>query len=166
MKSYQQYICEQQQTAKGNYVAVSCTTNATKLVSPEDGEVVDDSHITLMYSEHSNVDHETILSELNNKFKSILGDTIKANKVDYFENESGEDGTIVIRINNETLNEIHLMLTDLGMKHSYPSYNPHVSLVYHVSKEKYNSILARLEQQLEETPAEFTFTKFIAEDIK
>ena len=136
MISFKEYLLE---SVSGNYVSVDVKTPIIiKGISEKfpDAKVcgADKQHVTLIYSTGTDIPNKGI-----EKFLSGF-DTINANVSDVVafdsptkdnENDS-EKCAIVIKLNSSMLSDINKKLSSMGMKHSYPEFSPHVSILYDV----------------------------------
>jgi hypothetical protein len=80
---------------------------------------VHDFHCTLMYSKHYT---SSAPFEIQDHAITSLG------RIEVFKMQEG--AAVVIHCNCEELQDIHKSLVAAGLKHSYDSYNPHVTLGY------------------------------------
>lgn len=137
MISFSQYLMEAEKRS-GNYVSVKAMDpgnvweemhiNPPKSgVAPPSG----DYHVTLMYSETSKEEPSRIL------------DTLKESGFDYehkcvvrsaecFDADDASKSCIVLKLDSPSIHKIHDYLRSGGLVHSYPTYEPHVTLRYNM----------------------------------
>lgn len=135
MLSFKQYLVEATDTKSGNYVSVA--SKFPKIMDQMDvasGSKSKDPHITLVYSKESTVDKSVLLKSIQQQFKDYgVAEIIGAAAFD------GEDdkACIVLKLKSPQLKKINTALCSFGdIKHSYPDYQPHLTLFYGVDKEE------------------------------
>ncbi len=98
------------------------------------------AHITLMYCEDSPLSLEHVTAIVNAipipptvtlHAPIILGE--------------GDERVVVVTAEHPYIDKIHNLLTQLGLKHSYPKLIPHVTISEEVSLDQAQTILATLE---------------------
>ena len=149
----------------GNYVAVNCTTNAFEILGLEETSLDYRPHITLMWSEHSDKDHNN-LKDLVTKmsaFKMAKAHKLKPTRVELFENKNG-GVSVVLVVEHGCLKYIHQMLALVGLKHSFPEYIPHMSLTYNTPSQTAEELKRTAELVLDKISIQLT--DVVAEDAK
>lgn len=146
----------------GNYVAVNCKTNAFDLLGLDENALDYRPHITLMWSETSNVDHDYIKRMVSQMTAYQLAKSYKLTpkEVQLFSNKHG-GVSVVLVVNHGCLSYIHQMLSMLGMTHTFPEYVSHMSITYNTPplmaeeiKRKAELILDDIVIQLDDIVAE------------
>lgn len=139
MKTFLEFLKEETDTKKGNYVSLFVVDMPEISISPKTGKKSKEYHVTAMYSKDSKRNPKTILKNLENKFGTkFSGKITHASCFD-----SDEDGTscIVFEIDCPKILEIHKYLKLEGLNHSYDDFKPHLTLFYDVeSKEAHNLV--------------------------
>lgn len=153
MLTFKEYISEQISTKPGNYVCLNCNKpNIPDELLPKSGKQPDGKHhMTLMYSEHSNVDSRLIqrlIDNLPNEFG------LNATNTELFDsrNDDGEINpdkkTLVLRVQHPFVDSIHDSLKRLGMQHSYEDFSPHITLAYDCDTDEAQIAKANIDQYL------------------
>jgi 2'-5' RNA ligase len=141
MITFKEYLLE---SCMGNYVSVDVSKPmiikglAEKF--PTSKICIDEQHATLMYSETTEVLEKKIqefLKEYAGGFEANLKSVAAFDSPD-----TVETCAIVVKIECDTLNKLHEGLKALGMKHSYPDFQPHISVMYKTPKEDKDAALA------------------------
>lgn len=139
MISFKQYLTESSQS--GNYVCTHTDApNVPDSLLPKSGTVVPAGkhHLTLVYSEFSDVDQRLVnnlLQMLPDSLELIVtGSEVFDSKDD--EGNTTDKGTLVLKIKNSFIDQLHESLVSLGMQHSYPEYAQHVTVAYKVDREE------------------------------
>lgn len=135
--SFKQYLIEATDTKTGNYVSVD--TSFPDFISQMDvstGSKSKNPHITLVYSKEQSVDAKKLLKTLNQKFKDYgVAEIIGAASFGSEEDKA----CIVLKLKSPQLSRINTALCSYGdIKHSYPEFQPHLTLFYDVKKEEAN----------------------------
>lgn len=135
MLNFKSWLAES--AASGNYVAINVRSG---IVIPSIGEVFgeshvcspEDQHITLMYSTDTNIKKAVIVNTLSR------WDEIDASmdSVDAFDGKDSDTCTIVIKVNSPKLTEMYDDLVQIGLKHSYPTFTPHISVLYNIPRDQ------------------------------
>jgi 2'-5' RNA ligase len=137
---------------------------------PKSGKRPDDNyHITLIYSQFSDVDQRLI----SNLLQMVPVDyDLVYDSVDCFDSKKeGEtdptEAALVLKVNSPTAIKIHESLVSLGMEHSYPEFSPHVTLAYGVDIEEAYRCKNELNLWLEGLPVRprVTTTRFESKAI-
>lgn len=151
MLSFKQYLLE---SVKGNYVSIGVKSpieipSLEKIFGGSKICAGNDQHVTLMYSKETDLDNREILASLQ-KYDELI--TAKIDGVAAFDavpKEGERDEklcTIVVKLKSPTLDKIFKELQDIGLKHSYPDFAPHISLIYDLpieDKERAMSIVKK-----------------------
>lgn len=141
MFSFKQFLFEAIQTKPGNYVAVYVTPPMLpESLLPAEGKRPENNyHVTLIYSEFSNVNHDTINRICGDVDKGLIVDLIEAAVFDSIPKDGERDqnlATLVMKLKNDHIEKLHESLKSLGCVHSYPDYSPHVTVAYNVPREQ------------------------------
>jgi hypothetical protein len=153
LKTFKEYLAE---SAKGNYVSINVASPLPdfKLEQMYGGSKVcefGDQHVTLIYSTGSDVP----LSRVD-RFIELLPKTVQATVIgveafDAVPKDGERDEnlcTIVLTLKSEQLDKIYEGLLCLGMKHSYPEFSPHISLMYGFERERKEECLEYLRSRI------------------
>jgi 2'-5' RNA ligase len=140
MLSFKQYLLESD-SAPGNYVCAYCNFPfLPDHLYPKTGiKSEKEPHITLMYSEYTNVDDRVLKSFLTT-IPQQFG--LQWDHVDVFDSEQDEESNekpvaaLVLKVKSSTAVAIHEALKTLGMQHSYEEFSPHVTIAYKVDREE------------------------------
>lgn len=166
MITFKQYILEQ--LSSGNYASIDVKEkiDVPLLIKDLSGVEVplEKQHVTLMYSEFSNIPHEKILHVLEDLFP----ETIFAEGYEFECFDSPDDPTksaLVLKVESFILNQMHTHLLSMGCNHSYPEYQPHISFFYGVDKEECHAIKDLL-NQVTKFPIRVSLSGIKTEDIK
>lgn len=121
---------------RGNYVAVKCATNAFDWLGLDETALEYNPHITLMWAENSSINHEEVKAKVEHMaaFEMAKSYPLRPTGVDLFENQNG-GYSVGLLVDHGCLFYIHQMLSIMGMKHSFPKYQPHLSLTYNIPLE-------------------------------
>ena len=138
MKTFLQFLSESE--ASGNYVSIGLKSPliVPKLEPMFGGSFVcdpKDQHVTLIYSKSTDVSKSRVLSALHHwdTVEAEIGDVAAFDAVPKNGERAKDETTIVVKIKSKVLDEIHERLkSDLGLKHSYEDYSPHISLLYNL----------------------------------
>lgn len=152
----------------GNYVSINVETPIIiKSLEPLFGgsSVVDPKHqhATLIYSEGTKVQEgkiKKLLSKFNGEIEVYI-DCVGA--FDALPKDGERDEklcTIVVKLKSQILNEIHEKLKSIGLKHSYPEFNPHISLLYNIPIDSKKKALDTIESWLKENMSTVTLRGF------
>lgn len=162
MKSFVQYICEENNIVPGNYVSATCDLPVLpQELMPVSGKRTDNNsaHITLIYSQHSNVDHKlinTILGMVTDKFPLTV-DHFECFDAVPKEGEHDENKcTLVAKVKSAYAVTLHDTFKTLGMEHSYPEFSPHISIAYDVDREEGYQVKDKLNAWLLSNPISIT----------
>lgn len=110
----------------GTYVAIefgeTSNRNLTKFFENLGVKnIVDDLHVTLIYSRETMLFDEIDLN--------LKGELIRFENARY--ELFGEDkDVLVLRFNSKILNDAHENIKSIGAIHSYPNYSPHLTIAY------------------------------------
>jgi hypothetical protein len=144
-KTFKQFLTENSDT--GNYVSVesedlSMVFHNYGFDDPITGQTPPegDYHCTLMYSESTRMNPESILPALVRSFPiGILARVQCFECFDSLPEEGKRDESkscIVMKLKSHELTIVHSYLQNIGLRHSYPSFQPHVTLRYNMSVEE------------------------------
>ena len=158
------------QNNPGNYVSVDVTGLPTQLVAGLPGIINTSPHITLMYSKESAVPLEHVQFILKRR-QNVIGTQVKVIGADVFDSvpKDGErdvtQGCIVLKINDPQLTAIHNHLVAYGMKHSYPEFSAHATLIYDLDIGQCREALPVIQRAVDSGEVYLTLTKFNNERI-
>lgn len=132
----------------GNYVAINVDTNAFDVLGIAN-DLPYTPHITLMYSPDTNLPHDELEHMVDNMTSIVLARTIliRPTGVDMFE-DSNVEYSVVLLVNNSCLRYTHQLLNLRGLHHTYPEFQPHLSLAYNVPKLQAEELVRLVELQL------------------
>lgn len=139
MLSFKQYLAES--SVAGNYVcAYTDKPPIPETLLPKSGIIVPPGkcHITLIYSEFSDVDQRLVNNVLS-MLPQNLDLTVTSAEVFDSKDEEGnitDKGTLVLKVKNKFVDQLHDSLISLGMMHSYPEYAQHVTIAYKVGADE------------------------------
>lgn len=160
MLTFKEYLKESDITEKpGNYVSIKCECPALPdIFLQSSGEITKsgkcvpegEHHITLMYSEFSDVDQALISKVLSSAaddfYVKITGAECFDAKLDGVLQEDKK--TLVLTVQSSILDTLHETLVSLGMTHSYPVFSPHITIAYDVDIDECMIIKNKIEQYL------------------
>jgi hypothetical protein len=150
---------EQWKQYKGGYVSVKLSEEDSKRIRRffnDNGveDIIEDLHVTLMY-DVSNPAYK--VESLHDKFVGIItGCKLLGEK-------GSKWGAVTLTLESPDLIAQHNVLSNLGYKHSYPEYIPHLSIKYKPSDEDIQKI-EELTKQLQGN--KLTFDSFSIDPIK
>ena len=126
----------------GNYVSIDVLNfKVPKFAIPKSGKILsrDKRHITLIYSENTDVPKSVIEKALESFPEKII---VAADKFAVFDNPDDEKTvTLVLKVKSKNLDDMSKKLIDIGCKHSYDSINHHISIAYGVDKDEATRIV-------------------------
>jgi hypothetical protein len=126
----------------GNYVSIGVLNfKVPKFAIPKTGKILsrDKRHVTLIYSENTDISKKTIEEALSSFPEKIIA---KPNGYAIFDNPDDEKTcTLVLKVESKNLEDMSKKLLDIGCKHSYDSINHHISIAYGVDKNEANEIV-------------------------
>ena len=150
-------FCEATNSTAGNYVSIDAKDpNGFMLparLRPKTGTEVKlaDRHVTLVYSEKSNLDPVKLLKVIEDKFpKKIQAEIIGFDCFDALPKNGTRDvkkSTLVMKLKSPVLDKIHERLVELGCQHSYDKFSAHVSLYYDVEINECHQLKKTLERK-------------------
>lgn len=148
MKSFKQLMLE---STGGNYVSMMVDDPKIN-IEISSGTIVPPGkhHVTLMYSEGSDIPEERI----RKKIEWMTGNrSVVSKKAEVFDSQEDPSlGCVVLTVESYHLHNIHGELRRLGMKHSYSEFKPHVTLAYDVDIEEARRVANDLNKTLSTTP--------------
>lgn len=171
MISFKQFLFE---NSSGNYVSIK-VENGLSIPSLEKlfggSHVCDpkDQHVTLIYSKGTEVSKNKILDTLhqwNGKIEVELGDVTAFDATPKEGERDSSLCTIVIKLKSKTLDDIHERLKDIGLKHSYPDFSPHISILYNLPIEEKEKAISTIEKWIPGNSDVVTLRGFIVQPIK
>lgn len=140
-----QYFCEATGVFPGNYVSLKCVLpeisvkiHSGTLTPPEK------HHITLVYSDSTCVSHKTIknvLTQVDPKME-LIGTSFDA----FPDSKNPGKSALVLKIESPLLQNIHSCLVSIGCKHSFPTFEPHVTLAYGVDNDEVEKLVSSSNQ--------------------
>lgn len=132
----------------GNYVAINADTNAFDVLGIAN-DLPYAPHITLMYSPNTNLPHDELAQMVDNMSSIVLARTtlLHPTGVDMFENDDG-GYSVVLLVDHSCLRYTHQLLKLRGLRHTYPEYQPHLSLTYNTHKAEAEELARLIELQL------------------
>ena len=151
MITFKQYL-EAVTKPSGNYLSIG--VDASLLLPgftlPKTGTEVplNKQHVTLIYSEKTNLNPAHLLSKLQSRFPNEIA--ARAYMFDCFDAlpKNGErdanKSTLVVKLKSDMLTKMHEYLKELGCAHSYDTYSAHVSLFYDVDREECHALVKKL----------------------
>lgn len=165
MISFKTFLAESLSYSPGNYICSYCETPfVPNELLPKTGKLLTDKHhITIIYSENSNVDQRVIQNVL-----SMVPDSFDLG-YDCFscfdsipkEGERDENkATLVLKVKSKVASQLHDTMKMLGMQHSYPEFSPHVSICYEVDREEAYQCVYNLNTWLANQPQMTIQTKY------
>ena len=166
MKTFKQFISESKK--QGNYVSINVKTSIEiKSLGSIFGESSvcnpGDQHVTLIYSEGTNVDKGVITKLLRNYEGDLDVTTNGAAAFDSLPKDGERDEklcTIVVKLKSGILDEIHEKLKKIGLNHSYPEFSPHVSLLYNIPIDQKQKAIDIVSKFLKADMSTVTLAKF------
>ena len=131
---YQQLL-EEADAPRGNYVSFDVDDPGLD-IQPKTGTVVPKGkfHVTVMYSPDTEFDDMTIMREIELYSMPFEARVAYAKVLD--SQESPDKAAVVLVLDSPRLNIIHRKLTEMGLKHTYPEFIPHVTLAYDVDRKE------------------------------
>ena len=154
MLTFKEFLNE---SCEGNYVSTftSMPILPTNFL-PKSGTIVPEGkhHLTLVYSEFSDVDSRLIRNLVQMLPPSLDLVVLSAEVFDSKdENDDLTDkGTLVLKVKNRFVDQLHDSLISLGMQHSYPDFAQHVTIAYKVDREEAYEKAGQLNDFLQELP--------------
>lgn len=154
MISFSQYLAEAAERS-GNYVSVKAMDPGNvweemHINPPKSGVAppAGDYHVTLMYSETSKEEPSRILDALkesgfDREFKPWV------ESAECFDADDASKSCIVLRLDAPELDKIHDYLKSFGLVHSYPTFEPHVTLRYNMDLAEAHEYKALINTSLE-----------------
>jgi hypothetical protein len=166
MLTFKQFLTE---SGTGNYVSIDVST-PIKIDGLEknfpDATVCDThhQHVTLIYSEGTNVAPEKIKNLLRDNKKKIVVDAGEVAAFDALPKDGERDEnmcTIVVKLKSKELETIHKRLkNDLGMRHSYPDFSPHISVMYNLPRDQKEKAMEVVGKWVKDNMLNFTLEHF------
>ena len=140
MKMFKQFL-ESTSTA-GNYVSIKASDpgdvwKEMGIQPPKSGETPPngDYHVTLIYSEKSNENIDRITSVLDQSgfnYPYIY----KVESAECFDADDASKSCIVLKLDAPAFHKVHDLLKSFGLTHSYPTFEPHLTLRYNMDIEE------------------------------
>lgn len=171
MLSFKEYLLES--ATNGNYVcAYSNPPPIPNEFLPKSGKIVPvgKHHITLVYSQFSEVDSR-ILSNLISMLPPEL--ELVVTGADCFDSKDAEGNTtdkstLVVKVKNKFVDNLHASLISLGMQHSYDQFEQHVTIAYDVDMDECHKLAADINMWLQEwaEPLKIYTTSYHSEGIE
>lgn len=159
-------------TPKGNYMSINVDGSMVLpgFVKPKTGTEIplDKQHVTLIYSQTSELDPGELLSKIESLFPhEIPAQVYEFASFDALPKDGTRDATeatLVVKLKSDMLNKIHEKLKELGCEHSYPEYSAHVSLYYGVNKKECD-LLVKLNNRIVKLPSDIRLAGYKSEPI-
>lgn len=177
MITFKQYL-QEAYAPKGNYVSIKATDHNIfnikrypGAVAPKSGiEVpIEDRHVTLIYSEESNIDCHSLVDSVMSKFPDvILADVVGFEAFDDVPKEGERDSTkatVVAVLKSPVLDMVHEHLKAYGCYHSYQQYSPHISLYYEVDLQEAHLVVDILNDVVP-LPYKVRLQEYVSEVLK
>ena len=144
LKSFKEFfIQESTKEPDGNYVAIKCEDVSKFLdlfrIKTKTGEAPPngDYHCTLIYSKETEMNPKSVLDLTNlGSNNTWLAKIDKAECFDSIPKDGSRDSEkscIVLKLKSQQAEDAHNRLKFIGLKHSYPEYAAHVTLLYNMS---------------------------------
>ena len=169
MISFKQYLFE---TASGNYVSIKVESG---LVIPSleplfGGSYVcdpSDQHVTLIYSTGTDVADKKIEQALHHydEIEATLDKVVAFDSTPKDGSRDPDKCTIVVKLKPSVLNDIHEQLKKIGLKHSYPDYSPHISILYNLPIEKKEDAIATVQKWIDKNKDTVSLRGFVIQPI-
>lgn len=154
MISFRQYLIEAAERS-GNYVSVKASDPGNvweemHINAPKSGVAPPESdyHVTLMYSENSKEEPSRILDNLKESGFDYEHKCI-VKEADCFDADDASKSCIVLKLDSPSIHKIHDYLKSFGLVHSYPSFEPHVTLRYNMDVEEAHNYKALINTSIE-----------------
>lgn len=165
MKTFKEFLIE---SATGNYVSIDVIGG---IVIPVLEKVFPDAtvckpaaqHVTLIYSTGTDASMGNVKQLLKPYFKKITVDIIGVAAFDAVPKEGQRDEdlcTIVVKIHSDVLVEIHERLKAFGLKHSYPEFSPHISILYNFPRSDKKKAIDLIEDWIKENKSTVELSNF------
>lgn len=171
MLSFKEYLFESLDSYPGNYVCSYCEKPIVPdSMLPQSGKRPEDNyHITLIYSQFSDVDQRIIanLLEMVPRDYDLVYDLVDCfDSIKEGETEATK-AALVLKVVSPTAEKIHESLVSLGMEHSFPEFSPHVTLAYDVDIDEARECMGKLNVWLSEldNKPRLTTTRFESKPI-
>lgn len=140
----------------GNYVAINVDTNAFDILGLAN-DLPYAPHITLMCSPNTNLSHDELAQMVDNMSSIELARTTSLHPSDanMFDNDEGSY-SVVLLVDHSCLRYTHQLLKLRGLRHTYPEYQPHLSLAYGVPELQAKELVRLVELQLDKIDIRLT----------
>ena len=154
MISFKEYLIEST-SVPGNYISIKVDTPiiiaGLKEEFPDCSVCIEDQHVTLMYSVSTDIAEDKIYEVLDKHEKPLVALLDSLAAFDSPQKEGQENMcAIVVKLKPSELNCIHSELLELGLKHSYPEFSPHISLIYKVPMVQKEKVMKFIESKIGE----------------
>lgn len=171
MLTFKQYL-ESVTKPEGNYLSINVDASLVLpgFIPPKTGTEVplNKQHVTLIYSEKSNIDPDRLLTKIQSEFPNEI--TAKVYEFACFDalpkdGERDENkSTLVVKLKSDMLEKIHVRLKQLGCSHSYNQYSAHVSLFYGVDRDECHRLVKTLNRAVK-LPTDARLSGYTSERI-
>lgn len=167
MISFKQYLIEKSKPP-GNYASIGVDGGIPiNLPKTKSGVAtpLDKLHVTLIYSPTTSLNPAKVLQTLESKFPVVV--RAVGTEFDVFDGDNGKSA-LVLRLESPILNAAHQSLVSMGCKHTYPEYNPHVSVVTDINTEECHALAEVLNKTMDRVDLRLSgyTSKPIVEDWK
>lgn len=177
MITFKQYL-QEAYAPKGNYVSIKATDHNIFNINKYPGAMVpksgtevpnEDRHVTIIYSEESNIDCHSLVDSVMSKFPDVvLADVIGFEAFDSVPKEGERDpskATVVALLKSPVLDMVHEHLKAYGCYHSYQQYSPHISLYYEVDIDEAHLVVDVL-NDIVPLPYKVRLQEYVSEVLK
>lgn len=135
MLTFRQYILE---SATGNYVSTDLASDLPTFGLSEKYPNANicpkyDQHVTLIYSKDTNIPLGRVAKFLKTepqKFRAVISDVAAFDSPAKDGERDASTCAIVLKLDSPELKAVHEGLKQIGLKHSYEDFSPHISLIY------------------------------------
>ncbi len=162
MKTFKEFLIESSARIGGNYVSFDVERpKFVDAIDPHTGQVSKQFHVTVIYSNDTDMDPEMVLKNVV-RFRQ-MGFVAKVVSAEVFDSQDDQStGCVVLKLDCDQLHATHSSLVNMGLRHSYASFEPHVTLWYGVALDEANSIKSYINKLLKQEET----TIFIPNKIK
>jgi 2'-5' RNA ligase len=155
MLTFRQYIIE---SANGNYVSTDVATDLPNFgldAKYPDANITPriDQHVTLIYSKETNIPLgkvEKFLKTCPQKFTATIKDVAAFDSVPKDGERDESKCAIVLKLDSSDLKAIHDGLKGIGLKHSYPDFSPHITLIYGFPRDQKEECMKFIKDQIKD----------------
>lgn len=142
MKSFREFILESS-IPPGNYVSIKAVNpgdifEEMHILSPKSGTKPPDNdyHVTLMYSKNSNenIDRIQDVLQFSGFNKEYCCNVVAADC--FGDSENPSMSCLVLKLECDDLHKMHDFLKSFKLVHSFPNFEPHITLLYKMDTEE------------------------------